>query len=53
MWGFIGLILFIGYFGYNILQVERAVKGLRYEEKPFLFFLAAVKDIYVWVKSKL
>ena len=52
MGGFILFVLFIGYFGYNILQVERAIKGLRTEEKPFLFFFAAAKDIYLWIKSK-
>ena len=52
MGSFILFVLFIGYFGYNILQVERAIKGLRTEEKPFLFFFAAAKDIYLWIKSK-
>jgi hypothetical protein len=52
MLGFIGLILFIGYFGYNMLQVNAASRGFRSEPETLLFFCASAIDLYAWIKSK-
>jgi len=47
----IGLILFVLYFGYNVLQVNRQMSGKRFDRPFVLFLFAAPIDLIALLKK--
>ena len=51
--GFIGLLLFVAYFVYNLIEVNRDMKlGLGTKQMFIDFFFALPIDIIDWIKSR-
>lgn len=50
---FVGLLLIIGYFTYNIIQVKKIMGTPGSDMEQFKLFLFALPiDLYEWIKSK-